>query len=471
MSDSNANAMWGGRFSQSPSELMQQINASIDVDQRMYRQDIAASQVHATMLARQGIISDSDCAAICQGLDEIRTDIDAGLVTFSVELEDIHMNVESLLREKIGPAAGRLHTARSRNDQTVTDLRLWMRDEIDGLSARLVGLILALLDKAEATADTVMPGFTHLQVAQPVTFGHHLMAYVAMFGRDHGRLQDCRRRLNQCPLGAAALAGTPFPIDRQFTSDALGFSAPTENSMDSVSARDHVAEYLFAVSMLAVHISRFAEEVTIWNSDGFKFVELSDAFTTGSSIMPQKKNPDAAELLRAKPGTVIGALNQMLIVMKGLPLTYMKDMQEDKEPLFRAADNMDLCVQVMTGLVEDMQPNADRMQAFLTRGFPTATDLADFLVRELDLPFRDAHHVTGRAVALAEEAGVELHELSLAQLQGLNQGIDESIYDALRVQTSLGSRTSYGGTAPSEVRDAIARARAQWAPAPGDFAR
>ncbi|MEM9603538.1 MAG: argininosuccinate lyase [Pseudomonadota bacterium] len=462
MSDSNANAMWGGRFSQSPSELMQQINASIDVDQRMYRQDIAASQVHATMLARQGIISESDCTAICQGLEEIRTDIDAGLVRFSVELEDIHMNVESLLREKIGPAAGRLHTARSRNDQTVTDLRLWMRDEIDGLSARLVGLIRALIEKADSTADTVMPGFTHLQVAQPVTFGHHLMAYVAMFGRDHGRLQDCRRRLNQCPLGAAALAGTPFPIDRQFTSDALGFSAPTENSMDSVSARDHVAEYLFSVSMLAVHISRFAEEVTIWNSDGFKFVELSDAFTTGSSIMPQKKNPDAAELLRAKPGTVIGALNQMLIVMKGLPLTYMKDMQEDKEPLFRAADNIDLCVQVMTGLVEDMQPNPDRMQAFLTRGFPTATDLADFLVRELDLPFRDAHHVTGRAVALAEEAGIELHELSLTQLQSLNQGIDESIYDALRVHTSLGSRTSYGGTAPDEVRAAIARARAIW---------
>ncbi|MEM6987649.1 MAG: argininosuccinate lyase [Pseudomonadota bacterium] len=462
MSDSKANAMWGGRFSQSPSELMQQINASIDVDQRMYRQDIAASQVHASMLARQGIISDDDCAAICQGLEDIRADIDAGLVTFSVELEDIHMNVESLLRDKIGPAAGRLHTARSRNDQTVTDLRLWMRDEIDGLSARIVSLIVALLDKAEATADTLMPGFTHLQVAQPVTFGHHLMAFVAMLGRDHGRLQDCRARLNQCPLGAAALAGTPFPVDRQFTSDALGFSAPTENSMDSVSARDHVAEYLFAVSMLAVHISRFAEEVTIWNSDGFKFVELSDAFTTGSSIMPQKKNPDAAELLRAKPGTVIGALNQILIVMKGLPLTYMKDMQEDKEPLFRAADNIDLCVQVMTGLVEDMQPNPERMRDFLTRGFPTATDLADFLVRELDLPFRDAHHVTGRAVAMAEDAGIQLHELSLDQLQALNQGIDESIYEALRVDTSLESRTSYGGTAPSEVRAAIARARVHW---------
>ena len=458
----DANAMWGGRFSQSPSELMQKINASIDIDQRMYRQDITASQVHANMLARQGIISDADCAAICSGLDEIRDEIDAGTVTFSVELEDIHMNVESLLREKIGAPAGRLHTARSRNDQTVTDLRLWVRDEIDGLSSRLVTLIKTLIEKADATADTIMPGFTHLQVAQPVTFGHHLMAYVAMFGRDHSRLADCRARLNQCPLGAAALAGTPFPIDRHFTSDALGFSSPTENSMDSVSARDHVAEYLFAVSMLAVHISRFAEEITIWNSDGFKFVELSDAFTTGSSIMPQKKNPDAAELLRAKPGTIIGALNQMLIVMKGLPLTYMKDMQEDKEPLFRAADNIDLCVQVMTGLVEDLQPNPDRMREFLTRGFPTATDLADFLVRELDLPFRDAHHVTGRAVAMAEDAGVQLEDLSLAQLQSLNQGIDESVYDAIRLETSLGSRQSYGGTAPSEVRAAIARARAQW---------
>lgn len=462
MPDSSANAMWGGRFTQSPSELMQRINASIDIDQRMYRQDIAASQVHARMLARQGIISDEDCAAICRGLEEIRADIDAGRVSFSVELEDIHMNVESLLREKIGPAAGRLHTARSRNDQTVTDLRLWLREEIDGLSARLVTLITTLIDKAEATADTLMPGFTHLQVAQPVTFGHHLMAYVAMFGRDHSRLCDCRARLNECPLGAAALAGTPFPIDRQFTSDELGFSKPTENSMDSVSARDHVAEYLFAVSMLAVHISRFAEEVTIWNSDGFKFIELSDAFTTGSSIMPQKKNPDAAELLRAKPGTIVGALNQMLIVLKGLPLTYMKDMQEDKEPLFRAADNIDLCVQVMAGLVEDMQPKPERMRAFLTRGFPTATDLADFLVRELDLPFRDAHHLTGRAVAMAEEAGVQLHELALAQLQSLNQGIDESVYDALCVETSLGSRTSYGGTAPDEVRAAAARARAKW---------
>ncbi len=459
---SDANAMWGGRFTQSPSELMQKINASIDVDQRMYPQDIAASQVHASMLARQGIISESDCAAICAGLDEIRADIDAGSVEFSVELEDIHMNVESQLRTKIGAAAGRLHTARSRNDQTVTDLRLWLRDEIDGLSDRLAHLIRTLIEKADSTASVIMPGFTHLQVAQPVTFGHHLMAYVAMLGRDHSRLRDCRDRLNQCPLGAAALAGTPFPIDRHFTSDALGFSAPTENSMDSVSARDHVAEYLFTVSMLAVHISRFAEEVTIWNSDGFKFVELSDAFTTGSSIMPQKKNPDAAELLRAKPGAVIGALNQMLIVMKGLPLTYMKDMQEDKEPLFRAADNIDLCVQVMTGLVEDMQPNTDRMRSFLTRGFPTATDLADFLVRELDLPFRDAHHVTGRAVAMAEDAGIQLEELSLEQLQSLNQGIDDSVFDAIRLETSLETRQSYGGTSPTQVKAAIERARALW---------
>src|SRR5271168_5135950 len=405
---SAANAQWGGRFTGGPAEIMRRINASIGFDQRLWAEDIAGSKAHCAMLVAQNILSPQDGAAIATGLDQIRAEIESGDFAFSDAHEDIHMNVEARLAELIGPVAGRLHTARSRNDQVATDLRLWLRAAIDRLDTAMRDLQRALLDRAETEADTVMPGFTHLQIAQPVTLGHHLMAYVEMIGRDRGRFADCRRRLNESPLGAAALAGTPFPIDRDLTARLLGFDRPAANSLDAVSDRDFALEFLAASSILAVHLSRFAEELIYWVSSAVGFVKLSDAFTTGSSIMPQKRNPDAAELVRAKTGRVIGALGGLLIVLKGLPLTYSKDMQEDKEPVFECVDTLALCLAATTGMVEDMTIDRARMRAAATAGFTTATDLADYLVTNLGLPFRAAHHITGKLVKLAEERGVTL---------------------------------------------------------------
>ncbi|RMF11808.1 MAG: argininosuccinate lyase [Alphaproteobacteria bacterium] len=454
-----ANALWGGRFAAAPAEIMAKINASIDFDWKLYRQDIAGSRAHCRMLVAQGILSEADGEAILQGLDQVEREIAAGEMTFDPALEDIHMHVEARLREIIGPAAGRLHTARSRNDQVATDFRLWVRDAIDELDAGLKGLQEALLDRAEEYADAVMPGFTHLQAAQPVTFGHHLMAYFEMVARDRGRLADCRRRLNECPLGSAALAGTSFPIDREATARALGFDRPTANSLDAVSDRDFALEFLSAASIAAVHLSRLAEEIVIWSSAQFRFVTLTDKFTTGSSIMPQKRNPDAAELCRAKAGRVIGALNSLLMVMKGLPLAYSKDMQEDKEATFDAAAALSLCVQAMTGMVRDLEANREVMRAAAGAGFATATDLADWLVRALDMPFRDAHHVTGALVKLAESKGVGLEQLTLADMQAVEPRITEAVFEVLGVENSVSSRTSYGGTAPTQVRAAIRAAR------------
>ena len=454
-----ANSMWGGRFAAGPAAIMERINASIDFDKRLFAQDIAGSQAHAAMLTHQGILRPEDGAAIERGLDQILKEIEGGKFTFKTALEDIHMNVEARLKEIIGEPAGRLHTARSRNDQVATDFRLWVRDAIDGLDGQLTDLLAALLDRAEEYAATVMPGYTHLQPAQPVTFGHHLMAYVAMFERDRSRLRDARRRLNECPLGAAALAGTSFPIDRGATAKALGFDRPTENSIDSVSDRDFAIEFLAAGAILAIHLSRLAEEIVLWMSDGFRFIILSDAFTTGSSIMPQKKNPDAAELVRGKAGRIIGALNTLLIVMKGLPLSYGKDMQEDKEPTFDAADNLSLSVAAMAGMIRDLRAAPARMADAARAGYATATDLADWLVRELNLPFREAHHATGAIVRKAEQKGCELKDLPLAEMQAVEPRITAAVTGVLSVDHSAASRTSYGGTAPARVREAIARAR------------
>ena len=456
------NDMWGGRFSGGPAEIMEKINASIGFDKNLYKQDIQGSLAHSDMLAAQGIITNEDRDAIHQGLAEIQHEIEAGTFDFKTELEDIHMNVEARLREKIGDPGARLHTGRSRNDQVITDVRLWTRDALDGLDALMADLQRALIDKAEAHADVLMPGYTHLQSAQPVTFGHHLMAYVEMVGRDRGRLADCRRRLNVCPLGAAALAGTSFPIDRQMTAKALGFDRPTANSMDSVGSRDFILEFLAAGSIHAIHLSRLAEEIVMWMSDRFAFITLSDAFTTGSSIMPQKKNPDAAELVRAKPGRLLGAFISVSTMMKGLPMTFCKDMQEDKEPLFDAVESLTLAVAATAGMVDDMQPRPDRMLAGLEKGFPTATDLADWCVRVLNLPFRDAHHVTGALVAKAEARGVDLAELSLEEMQSVEKRITSDIYSVLSPAASVASRTSFGGTAPSRVREAAAAARKQY---------
>jgi argininosuccinate lyase len=456
-----ANSMWGGRFAAGPAAIMERINASIDFDKRLFAQDIAGSKAHAAMLTRQGILRAEDGAAIERGLDQILKEIEGGKFTFKTALEDIHMNVEARLKELIGEPAGRLHTARSRNDQVATDFRLWVRDAIDGLDGQLTDLLAALLDRAEEYAATVMPGYTHLQPAQPVTFGHHLMAYVAMFARDRSRLRDARRRLNECPLGAAALAGTSFPIDREATAQALGFDRPTENSIDSVSDRDFAIEFLAAGAILATHLSRLAEEIVLWMSDSFRFIVLSDAFTTGSSIMPQKKNPDAAELVRGKAGRIIGALNTLLIVMKGLPLSYGKDMQEDKEPTFDAADNLSLSVVAMAGMIRDLQAAPARMADAARAGYATATDLADWLVRELKLPFREAHHATGAIVRKAEQMGCELKDLPLAEMQAVEPRITAAVTGVLSVDHSAASRTSYGGTAPARVREAIARARKQ----------
>ena len=440
---------------------MEAINASIDVDQRMAKQDIDGSRAHARMLAQQGIISDADAAAIDDGLATVSEEIAQGLLTFRRELEDIHMNVEARLKEIVGEPAGRLHTGRSRNDQVATDFRLWVRDSIDRVDAGLAALIGGLLDRAEEEADTILPGFTHLQPAQPVTLGHHLLAFVEMFSRDRGRFADARKRLNESPLGSAALAGTPYPLDRDMTAQALGFDGPTRNSLDSVSARDFALEYLAAASILATHLSRMAEEMVVWSSAAFGFISFSDAWSTGSSIMPQKRNPDAAELLRAKVGRIFGAFTSLLLTMKGLPLAYSKDMQEDKEVTFLAADAIELSLAAAVGLVADFQPDRDAMRAACLKGHLTATDLADWLVRALGLPFREAHHVTGTLVALADEKGARLDELALEDLQSVHASITADVFDVLSVEASVASRQSFGGTAPDRVRQAIAAARSQ----------
>jgi argininosuccinate lyase len=460
MSDDSGEAghsLWGGRFAAKPADLMRRINASIDVDRRLAPQDIAGSRAHAAMLARTGVIGADDEAAIQAGLTRIEAEIASGIFPFREDLEDIHMNIEARLTELIGPAAGRLHTARSRNDQVALDFRMWVREACALSAAGLRALQRALVRRAEAEADTLMPGFTHLQPAQPVTFGHHLMAYVEMFGRDADRFDDARRRMNESPLGAAALAGTAFPIDRMVVAETLGFTRPTANSLDSVSSRDFALEAMSAAAICATHLSRLAEELVLWTSPGFGFVKLSDAFTTGSSIMPQKRNPDAAELIRAKVGRIVGSLTSLTIVMKGLPLAYGKDMQEDKAPTFEAFDALDLALAAMTGMIDDLTPDRPRMAAAATQGFSTATDMADWLVRRLGLPFREAHHVTGRAVARAEALGCDLAELSLGELRALEPGFDEDVYSVLAVAASVASRSSYGGTAPSQVRAQVER--------------
>ena len=457
MNDKTANQMWGGRFSAGPDAIMEAINASIGFDQRMAAQDIAGSRAHAAMLAATGVISDTDAKVIREGLLTVLSEIETGKFEFSAALEDIHMNVEARLKELIGDPAGRLHTARRRNDQVATDFRLWVRDQLDAAEAGLIALIRALLGQAEAGADWVMPGFTHLQTAQPVTWGHHMMAYVEMFGRDLGRVRDARARMNESPLGAAALAGTSFPIDRDMTAKALGFDAPCANSLDAVSDRDFALEFLSVASICAMHLSRLAEELVIWSSAQFRFVVLSDRFSTGSSIMPQKKNPDAAELIRAKIGRIFGANTALMMVMKGLPLAYSKDMQEDKEQVFDAADNWMLALAAMEGMVRDMSANRAALAAAAGSGFSTATDLADWLVRVLGLPFREAHHVTGALVALAETKGCDLPDLSLADMQSVHAGITSDVFAVLGVENSVNSRISYGGTAPAQVRAQIAR--------------
>ncbi len=446
------NKMWGGRFSSGPAEIMEDINASIEFDKRMFAQDIAGSLAHCAMLADCGIISAADAAEISRGLEQVQSEIQSGSFTFSRALEDIHMNVEARLSEIVGEAAGRLHTARSRNDQVATDFKLYVRDVIDQLDGQLERLLKALVDKADSHADAIMPGFTHLQSAQPVTFGHHCLAYVEMFARDRSRFADARKRLNQSPLGAAALAGTSFPIDREQTAKALGFDGPARNSMDAVADRDFVLESLSAAAICAVHLSRLAEELVIWSSAQFRFVRLSDGFSTGSSIMPQKRNPDAAELVRAKVGRILGAMTGLMVVMKGLPMTYSKDMQEDKEPAFDAFDNLSLALAAMAGMIEDLEPNRKNMHAAAASGFSTATDLADWLVRAAGLPFRDAHHVTGALVAMAEEKGCALDALSLQDMQSVNDKITDDVFSVLSVENSVASRTSLGGTAPENVR-------------------
>ena len=455
-----ANTMWGGRFASGPDAIMTAINASIGFDQRLYAQDIAGSRAHATMLAATGIITDSDAKAIREGLLTVLSEIESDKFTFRTDLEDIHLNIESRLTEIVGDAGKRVHTARSRNDQVAVDFRLWVRDQCDAAISGLTALMQAFLAQAEAGADWVMPGFTHLQVAQPVTWGHHMLAYVEMLGRDRSRFADARKRMNECPLGAAALAGTGFPIDRHMTAAALGFDRPTANSLDSVSDRDFALEFLSASAICATHLSRFAEELVIWSTAQFRFVKLSDKWTTGSSIMPQKKNPDAAELLRAKIGRILGATVALFTVMKGLPLTYSKDMQEDKEQVFDAADTLMLSLAAMTGMVSVMTAQKDTLKTAAASGFSTATDLADWLVRVLGLPFREAHHITGRLVALAEAKGCDLPELSLAEMQTAHPDITQEVYSVLGVENSVRSRQSYGGTAPDQVRAQIARWKA-----------
>ncbi|MFZ8949265.1 MAG: argininosuccinate lyase [Alphaproteobacteria bacterium] len=460
-SDKSANAMWGGRFKGGSSDIMSEINVSIGFDKRLAVQDILGSKAHVTMLAAQGIVSNSDAAKICSGLEQVLAEIEAGTFQFKTDLEDIHMNVESRLSELIGPAAGRLHTARSRNDQVATDFRLWLRDEIDAVVPAIKDLQLTLIEQADRAADYVMPGFTHLQNAQPITFGHHLMAYVEMFQRDRDRFRDCRKRLNESPLGSAALAGTPYPIDRDHTAKALGFDRPTANSMDAVASRDFALEFLGAASIHAMHLSRLADEIVLWMSAQFRFVKLSDAFTTGSSIMPQKRNPDAAELVRAKIGRIAGAFQSLIMVMKGLPLTYSKDMQEDKEPVFQAVDALMLSIAATSGMMRDLVPQKDNMLAAAKLGFTTATDLADWLVQKKGIPFREAHHIAGALVSEAEKKGCGLEDLSLEEMRLISSEIDESVFEVLSVEASVAARKSFGGTAPECVRKAVAAARTE----------
>ncbi len=447
-----SNKMWGGRFESGPAAIMEEINASIDFDKRLWRQDIRGSKAHAAMLGATGILSKADVASIQIGLDQVASEIESGVFTFSRALEDIHMNIESRLKEIIGEAAGRLHTARSRNDQVALDFRLWVRDTVDELDEQLADLQRALATKADAHATTVMPGFTHLQSAQPTTFGHHMLAYVEMLSRDRSRLSDARKRMNECPLGAAALCGTSFPIDREMTAKALGFDRPTANSLDTVADRDFALEVLSAAGIIAVHLSRLAEEIVLWTTVQFGFIRLSDAFSSGSSIMPQKRNPDAAELVRGKAGRIIGGLNALLITMKGLPLTYSKDMQEDKEPTFDALMNLSLVIAAMTGMVQDMVPDEKRMKQAAGAGYATATDLADWLVRTLEIPFREAHHATARIVGLASQRGIGIEKLSLTEMQSVHSGITQAVFAVLGVDKSVKSRVSYGGTAPINVR-------------------
>jgi len=457
--EQNNSKIWGGRFSSSSNKLMEEFNSSIQFDKKLYKQDIEASIVHAEMLCKQKIISEKDFKLIKTGLNKIKTEISNNNFTFSIKLEDIHMNIENRLVDLIGDAGKKLHTGRSRNDQVATDIKLWLRDSIDQIEINLKLLQKTLIDKSELYYDMLMPGYTHLQVAQPVTFGHHLLAYVEMLGRDRGRLTDCRKRLNELPLGSAALAGTSYPIDRDFVSKKLGFDKPTKNSMDGVSDRDFAVEFMSAASLIAIHLSRLAEELVIWSSDRFNFIKLPESFTTGSSIMPQKRNPDAAELIRAKPGRIFGNMLSLMTVLKGLPMTYGKDMQEDKEPIFDTARTIQMCIVNMDGMIKGLQPIPNNMIEALQKGFPTATDLADYLVINLDIPFRDAHHLTGRIVLLAEEKDCTLESLSLKDIQKIIPKADNKILDVLKIQNSVSSRNSYGGTAPKNVLKAAREAK------------
>ena len=455
----NNSKIWGGRFSSSSNKSMEEFNSSIQFDKKLYKQDIEASIVHAEMLCKQKIISEKDFKLIKTGLNKIKTEISNNNFTFSIKLEDIHMNIENRLVDLIGDAGKKLHTGRSRNDQVATDIKLWLRDNIDQIEINLKLLQKTLIDKSELYYDMLMPGYTHLQVAQPVTFGHHLLAYVEMLGRDRGRLTDCRKRLNESPLGSAALAGTSYPIDRDFVSKKLGFDKPTKNSMDGVSDRDFAVEFMSATSLIAIHLSRLAEELVIWSSDRFNFINLPESFTTGSSIMPQKRNPDAAELIRAKPGRIFGNMLSLMTVLKGLPMTYGKDMQEDKEPIFDTARTIQMCIVNMDGMIKGLQPIPNNMIQALQKGFPTATDLADYLVINLDIPFRDAHHLTGRIVLLAEEKDCTLESLSLKDIQRIIPEADDKIIDVLKIQNSVSSRNSFGGTAPKNVLKAAREAK------------
>ncbi len=455
----NNSKIWGGRFSSSSNKSMEEFNSSIQFDKKLYKQDIEASIVHAEMLCKQKIISEKDFKLIKTGLNKIKTEISNNNFTFSIKLEDIHMNIENRLVDLIGDAGKKLHTGRSRNDQVATDIKLWLRDNIDQIEINLKLLQKTLIDKSELYYDMLMPGYTHLQVAQPITFGHHLLAYVEMLGRDRGRLTDCRKRLNESPLGSAALAGTSYPIDRDFVSKKLGFDKPTKNSMDGVSDRDFAVEFMSATSLIAIHLSRLAEELVIWSSDRFNFIKLPESFTTGSSIMPQKRNPDAAELIRAKPGRIFGNMLSLMTVLKGLPMTYGKDMQEDKEPIFDTARTIQMCIVNMDGMIKGLQPIPNNMIQALQKGFPTATDLADYLVINLDIPFRDAHHLTGRIVLLAEEKDCTLESLSLKDIQRIIPEADDKIIDVLKIQNSVSSRNSFGGTAPKNVLKAAREAK------------
>ena len=455
----NNSKIWGGRFSASRNELMEEFNSSIQFDKRLYNEDIEGSIVHAEMLCKQEIISATDFKLIKSGLIKIKTEISNNNFNFSVKLEDIHMNIENRLVDLVGDPGKKLHTARSRNDQVATDLKLWLRNRIDKIELNLQLLQRTLIEKSELFYDMLMPGYTHLQVAQPVTFGHHLLAYVEMIGRDRSRLVDCRKRMNELPLGSAALAGTSYPIDRDFVSQKLGFDNPTKNSMDAVSDRDFAVEFMSASSLIVIHLSRLAEELVIWSSDRFNFIKLPESYTTGSSIMPQKRNPDAAELIRAKPGRIFGNLISLMTVLKGLPMTYGKDMQEDKEPVFDTADTIEMCIINMEGMITDLEPIPSNMIDALQKGFPTATDLADYLVINLEIPFRDAHHLTGRIVLLAEEKNCTLESLSLEDIQKIIPAANSQILEVLKIQNSVSCRNSYGGTAPQNVLKAANEAK------------